>query len=143
MKDNGPTTHRFVCVLNKKVEIGRALNALGHLAVGLCSIYDDTSQFRFQTYVDAEGTEHKEISDNPFIVLKAKNGNKIRDLRNILREKSVPFTDYTNTMVEGTYLEQHRQTRKTREEDLEYFGICFFATHEEAKELTRKFSLYV
>ncbi|MDD3647261.1 MAG: DUF2000 domain-containing protein [Candidatus Dojkabacteria bacterium] len=142
MKDNGPTTHRFVCVLNKKIELGRALNALGHLAVGLHSLYDVTSQFRFQTYIDADGTEHNGISDNPFIVLKAKNSNKLRELRIILKDKGIPFTDYTNTMVEGTYLDQHKQTQGTKEADLEYFGICFIAEHEVAKELTKKFSLY-
>lgn len=142
MIDNGPTTHRYVCVLNKKVNIGRALNALGHLSVGLTALIKSEKGLRCQTYVDADKGVHNSISDNPFIVLKAKNSNKLRELRSLLIQADVPFTDFTNTMIEGTYLDQLKQTSETSEKDLEYFGICFFTTHKEAKLLTKKFSLY-
>lgn len=137
-----PTTYRFVCVINKKVEIGRALNALGHMTAGLVNLFEDRTDLRFQSYFDADGGEHRSISDNPFIVLKADNGNKIRQLRNQLIAEKILFTDFTHTMVEGTYADQQRQTQETKETDLDYFGICFFAEDEKAKELTRKFSLY-
>lgn len=137
-----PTTKQFICVINKKLEPGRALNAIGHMSVGLTALHDNYDELRFQTYVDKDGTEHPSISDNPFIVLKAKNGNQIRTLRNALREKGIPFTDFTDTMIEGTYVEQHQRTKETPEEELEYFGICFFMDKEESRELTKKFSLY-
>ena len=139
---NKPTTKQFICVINKKVEPGRAMNAIGHMSVGLTALFDNYDELRFQTYVDKDGTEHPSISDNPFIVLKAKNGNQIRTLRNALREKGVPFTDFTDTMIEGTYVEQHQRTKEAPEEELEYFGICFFMDKEASRELTKKFSLY-
>lgn len=141
--DSKPTDKQFVCVINKKIATGRALNALGHMAVGLTALFDDHKELRFQDYVDRDGTTHPSISDNPFIILKAKNGNQIRALRNTLHEKGVPFTDFTDTMVEGTYVEQHKRTRETPEEELEYYGICFFMDVRESRELTKKFSLYV
>ncbi len=137
-----PTTQQFVCVINKKVPTGRALNALGHMTAGLVSLHSDHSPLRFQTYIDKDGTEHPNISDNPFIVLKADNGNKVRTLRKALIEKGVPFTDFTDTMIEGTYAEQHDRTADTLEEDLEYYGICFFMNSLDSRELTKKFSLY-
>jgi hypothetical protein len=137
-----PTTHRFVCVLNKKIDLCRAMNTLGHMAAGLTALFEDTKALRFQDYIDADGGVHKSISDNPFIILRADNSNKIRALRNNLIEKEIPFTDFTHTMIEGTYVDQHNQTNETKEEDLEYHGICFFAKDEQAKELTKKFSLY-
>ncbi|HCR81607.1 MAG: hypothetical protein UX28_C0003G0161 [Candidatus Pacebacteria bacterium GW2011_GWA1_46_10] len=142
MQGDGVTTHRFVCVLSKKIENGRALNALGHMAAGLVGLIGKNDDFRFRDYVDADGNAHKNISDNPFIVLSAKNSNKLRTLKEELIEKNIPFTDFINTMVEGTYFEQHQRTNKTKEVDLEYFGICFFAEDYLAKQLTKKFSLF-
>lgn len=137
-----PTTQQFVCVLNKKISTGRALNALGHMTAGLIALHGDHDPLRFQTYIDKDGTEHPSISDNPFIVLKADNGNKIRTLRNSLIEKGIKFTDFTDAMIEGTYADQHERMLATPEADLEYFGICFFMNSAEARELTKKFSLY-
>jgi hypothetical protein len=137
-----PTTHRFVAVLNKKVEPGRAMNALAHMAAGLSSIVPDKENLRFDTYVDKDGNEHKSISDNPFIVLSSDNSNQIRTLRNKLIEENIPFNDFTSTMVEGTHVDQHKRTSETPELELEYWGICFFAQDYLSKELTKKFSLW-
>lgn len=141
---NIPTSNRFISVLSKKIETGRALNALGHMTAGLISLFEGKfDQFRFQTYLDGDKSLHLNISDNPFIVLKADNSNKIRTLRNELLARDIVFTDFTGTMVEGTFLEQHTRTNQTKEIDLEYFGITFFVDNETAKELTKKFSLYL
>jgi hypothetical protein len=137
-----PTTQQFICVLNKKILAGRALNALGHMTAGLIAQYDDPQELRFQTYIDKDETQHPSISDNPFIVLSAKNGNQIRTLRNNLIEKGIKFTDFTDTMVEGNYAEQHDRTQNTPEKELDYYGICFFMNAAESRELTKKFSLY-
>lgn len=137
-----PTTRQFVCVINKKIPTGRALNALGHMTAGLIALHEDLEPLRFQTYVDKDGGEHSSISDNPFIVLKADNGNKIRTLRNALIEKDIKFTDFTDTMIEGTYADQHKRTAVTPEAELDYWGICFFMNSTESRELTKKFSLY-
>jgi len=137
-----PTTQQFVCVINKKITAGRALNALGHMTAGLIALHDNLGPLRFQTYIDKDGTEHPSISDNPFIVLRADNGNKIRTLRNALIEKGIKFTDFTDTMIEGTYAEQHKRTSETPEEELNYYGICFFMDTTDSKELTKKFTLY-
>ena len=140
--DYKPTKDQFVCVINKKVPSGRALNALGHMTAGLIALYDDQTPLRFQTYVDKDGRKHPSISDNGFIVLSAKNGNQIRTLRNTLIQEGIPFTDFTDTMIEGTYADQHERTLATPEAELDYYGICFFMNATESRELTRKFSLY-
>jgi hypothetical protein len=137
-----PTIQQFICVINKKIPTGRALNALGHMTAGLVAMQEDLTPLRFQTYLDNDGTKHPSISDNPFIVLRADNGNKIRTLRNSLIEKGIKFTDFTDTMIEGTYAEQHDRTAQTLEVELEYYGICFFMNSADSRELTKKFSLY-
>ena len=135
-------THKFVAVLNKKIPVGNLMNALGHMAVGLSADYPKISEMRFDNYFDKDGGTHKNISDNPFIVLQADNSNKIRTLRNALIEKGVHFSDFTNTMTMGTYIEQQQRTKETPESELEYYGICLFGEIGQVNELTKKFSLW-
>lgn len=140
--NNQPTTHRFVAVLNKKIEAGKLMNALGHMAAGFTALYPDGVVLRFDNYFDKEGGQHSSISDNPFIVLSADNSNQIRTLRNNLKENNIPFTDFTNTMTVGTFAEQKQRTSETPEIELEYYGICFFGENTYLRELTKKFSLW-
>lgn len=118
------------------------MNALGHMAAGFTALFPDKEQLRFDTYFDKDKGEHKSISDNPFIVLSADNSNQIRTLRNTLKEASIPFNDFTNTMTVGTFAEQKQRTSETPEAELEYYGICFFGENNQLRELTKKFSLW-
>jgi hypothetical protein len=137
-----PTTHKFVAVLNKKIEIGKLMNALGHMAAGFGSSFSDKEAMRFDSYFDKDGGKHPNISDNPFIILSADNSNKIRTLRNDLIQNGIPFTDFTSTMTVGTFAEQKQRTKETPELELEYYGICFFGEKDKLSELTKKFSLW-
>ena len=137
--------HQFVAVINKKIPVGRALNALGHMSAGLSALFaneQNLDMLRFDNYSDADQNPHKYISDCGFIVLKAENSNKIRSLRENLIQKNIKFVDFVETMTIGSYLEQQEATSKLKESELEYFGICFFHEIQESKELTKKFSLY-
>lgn len=137
-----PQTHKFVAVLNKKIPEGRVMNALAHATAGLVAAYPDVKAMRFDDYLDANGGKHRSISDNPFIVLRADNSNKLRSLRQELLAADICFTDFTSTMTEGTYVEQRARTKQTQEEDLEYFVIVMFGEIEKVSPLTKKFSLW-
>jgi hypothetical protein len=133
---------RFVAVLNKKVEPGRIMNALAHMALGYSALYPNKEELLFESYFDKDGGEHPSISDYPFIVLSSDNSNQIRTLRNALKERNIVFNDFTSAMVEGTAEEQRERNRQTPELELEYYGICFFGEEEKFKELTKRFSLW-
>ncbi|PJE63118.1 DUF2000 domain-containing protein [Candidatus Roizmanbacteria bacterium CG10_big_fil_rev_8_21_14_0_10_39_6] len=137
-----PTTHKFVAVLNKKILVNILMNALAHMSAGLVGSYPEIAKMRFDTYTDKDGNSHKSISDNPFIILRADNSNKIRTLRYELITQSVHFVDFTSTMTVGTYIEQQKRTQETPEIELEYYGICLFGEMRAVNELTRKFSLW-
>ena len=140
-----PVTHKFVAVINKKVPVGNAMNAIAHLAAGLSALVAEkgqTADMRFDTYTDKDGNPHRSISDNPFIVLRADNSNQLRSFRQNLQAAGVPFDDFTNTMTEGTYAEQQKRTVATTEADLEYWGVCAFGEIEKLNALTKKFSLW-
>ena len=137
-----PISHKFVAVLNKKIPTNILMNALGHMAAGLASSYPNNADMRFDNYIDKDGNVHKNISDNPFIILVADNSNQIRNLRLSCAEKGVHYVDFTSTMTVGTYLEQQQKTKETPELELEYYGICLFGEISQINELTKKFSLW-
>lgn len=134
--------YKFVALLNKKIEVGKLMNALGHMAAGFSGMFPTKEEFKFASYFDKDGGEHPSISDNPFIILSADNSNQIRTLRNNLKEQKIPFNDFTSTMTVGTAEEQRQRTKETPEIELEYWGICFFGTVEQLNPLTKKFSLW-
>ena len=134
---------RFVAVLNKKYETGRLMNTLAHLTVGLVKSHSQNLEpLNIADYVDADGSIHPDLSDHPFIILKADNSNQIRNLRNTLIERKIYYTDFTNTMIQKSAQEQREITAKTKEIDFEYLGVCFFTDNETAREFTKKFSLF-
>jgi len=133
---------RFIAVLNKKIETGKLMNALGHMSAGLAGGFDHAQEMRFLEYQDKDGGIHPNISHFPFIVLQADNSNQIRKIRQQAVEQRLLFTDFTSTMTVGTSAEQLERTAATAEVDLEYFGICLFGSTEELKAVTGKFSLF-
>jgi len=118
------------------------MNALAHATAGLAAKYPNIDEMRFDAYVDKNGGSHANISDNPFIILRADNSNKLRTLRNALIDADVSFTDFTDTMTVGTYTEQQERTRNTPEADLEYYAVCMFGEANKLSEITKKFSLW-
>ena len=133
---------RFIAILNKKVEPGRLMNALGHITAGLSNGSEKSDEMCFLQYQDKDGGTHPNISHYPFIVLKADNSNKIRKVRNECIERNIPFSDFTSTMTIGTSQEQQDATKNTSEEELEYYAIVLFGSTDELREFTGKFSLY-
>lgn len=134
--------YRFIAVLNKKVEIGKLLNALGHMTAGLAGKIVNAEDMHFLHYRDADGGSHDGISHFPFIVVKADGPAQIRKVRSLALEQGIAFTDFTSTMTVGTSTEQLQQTAATSESDLEYYGICLFGETTRLRELTGKFSLF-
>ena len=133
---------KFIVVLNKKIEICKLMNALGHMAAGLAGGYGKQDEMCFLQYEDKDSGKHPNVSHFPFIVLQADNSNKIRTIRNEAIKRGIPFTDFTSTMTVGTSAEQVQATKLSSELDLEYYGICLFGTIVELKEITGKFSLF-
>jgi len=133
--------YKFVAVLNRRVKLPQLMNALGHMSAGLIS-QCQPADVQFLQYKDADGSTHPAISRYPFIILSAKNGNQIRTLRESAMRLAIPFTDFVNTMLGSSAEQQLDQTLRTKESELEYFGICIFGPAETLNDLTRKFSLF-
>ena len=132
---------KFVAVLNKKIEPGKAMNALAHMTVGLTSSNSDLDMGVIN-YEDKDGGAHK-ASKFPYIILKAKNSNQIRTLRDNLIEKKIPFASFTSAMTVGGWEDQAKRSKETPEAELEYYGICMLGEKSDLDELTKKFSLWI
>ncbi len=135
-----PFTHKLVAVMNEKIEIGTIMNALAHQCIGFGAALG-REPLRLSNYIDADGGEHPNISEMPFIILKA-NSNKIRNLRIEAPKQGIRFVDFTDTMTVGTYVEQLERTQQTKDENLVYYGIVLYGEWDKVTELTRKFSLW-
>lgn len=133
---------RFVAILNKKIEVGKLMNALGHMTAGLASKSGKAEEMCLLEYQDADGGVHPSISHFPFIILKADNSNKIRTVREEALRRNISFTDFTSTMTVGTSAEQQARTKSTPEAELDYYGICLFGSTTELREFTGKLSLF-
>lgn len=138
------TTHKFVAVLNRKVEPGRLMNALAHVTAGLLSTAtpEEKETMGFVDYLDSNGDNLGSMSKNGFIILSADNSNQLRTLRNAAKSAGMRTIQFTNTTCEGTYLDQIKNSAETAEESLEYFAIAMFGEKGALSALTKKFSLW-
>lgn len=132
--------NKLVAVMNEKIEPGVIMNALAHMCIGFGSDIGK-EPLRLTNYIDADGGSHPNISEMPFMILKA-NSNKIRALRLAAQEAGIQCVDFTDTMTVGTYIEQIERTKQTQEANLVYYGIVLFGDWTKVSEFTRKFSLW-
>lgn len=133
--------NKLVAVMNDKIEPGVVMNALAHMCMGFgAEIGKDL--LRLTHYIDADGGSHPHISEMPFMILKAKNSNKIASLKASALERGIKCVDFTDTMTIGTYQDQLERTQKTKGVDLNYYGIVLFGDWDTVSELTKKFSLF-
>ncbi len=132
--------NKLVAVMNEKIEPGVIMNALAHMCIGFGSAIGK-EPLRLTNYIDAEGGSHPNISEMPFMILKA-NSNKIRALREAALQAGIRCVDFTDTMTIGSYLEQIERTKETVDADLIYYGVVLFGNWDKVSELTRKFSLW-
>jgi hypothetical protein len=95
----------------------------------------------FVEYLDADGNVHP-VSALPLVVLSAKNSNQIRTAGLAAIRTCLPYADFTETMTRDTFVEQMDRTRVTREQDLDYWGLCMFGLKDVLDPITRKFSLW-
>ena len=139
-------THKVVAIINKNLEPSIALNAIGHMALGLTARAakerpEALEEMRFLNYQDKDGGNHAFISALSLIVLRG-TSNEIRKLRNEFQAAGILSTDFTNQMTGETYVEQLERSQNTHEAELQYYGICAFGSKDELDILTRKLSLW-
>lgn len=135
--------YKFVAVINEKIEIGKALNAIAHMALSLVNIADEETREKmsFIDFPDKDNELHKSISGLSLIVLKGRNG-EIKKVRRQLAEENILFVDFLETMTGDTYAEQLVKTKELGKEEHNYFGLLGFGEIDKISPITKRLSLY-
>jgi hypothetical protein len=133
---------KLVAVLNEKIGAGIAMNALAHMALGLGASVEDKAGFRFVDYADGDGNSHPNISELPFIILKTKNPDELKELRKELINRNVRFVDFPGFINSIGTFESPEKSKQFKGESIEYYGIVMYGDWDVVTELTRKFSLW-
>ncbi len=136
-------THKFVALLNKSLEAGKALNAVAHCCAGLTSAASEEvrEKMSFIDFTDKDGVIHKSISGLSLIVLRGSN-NELKKARAKFIENGIHFTDFTQTMTGDTYKEQLTKTAEVTEEQMEYYCVAAFGEKTIIDPITKRFSLW-
>lgn len=133
--------NKLVAIVNKQIETGVLMNAVAHMCLGF-GAHMGPEDLHLMDYKNAEGFAYPNISKMPFIILREKNSNKIGVLLMKAKEAGLQYSVFTNTMTEGTWADQEARTLVTKQEDIIYYGLVLFGSHEVVSDLTRKLSLY-
>lgn len=135
--------YKFVAIVNEKIEMGKALNAIAHMGLGLVNIADEETKEKmsFVDFPDKDEELHKSISGLSLIVLGGKN-NEIKKARRQFKEEGILFVDFIETMTGDTYAEQLVKTKEINTEEHNYFGLLAFGEIEKINPITKRLSLY-
>jgi hypothetical protein len=136
-------THKFVAIVNKTIDTGKAMNAVAHSCAGLlASAPDDLKEkMDFMDFVDKDNVAHKSISGLSLIVLRGSNG-ELKKARRQFIEHNIHFVDFTETMTGDTYREQLERTSQVSSEDLAYYCVAAFGEKDILDPITKRLSLW-
>ena len=134
-------SYKFYAVVFDGLEEGKRANAIGHMSVGLGSVLRP-EDLRATPYVSADGVTFSNISEWPFIVLRA-NLSKLRKLyEGVITDGTIPHAEFLETMRLGpTYKEQIEATKAKSTAENKILGITIFGTVSKLEPLVKKFSL--
>jgi len=133
---------KIVAVLAANLEVGVALNVIGHLAVSIGAYADEDIMGR-KVLVDSSGIGHMGISKYPFIITKVKPGRLKRLVDDARKEEHLLLVDYPKQMLTtGHDDELYEEISKVENENIEYLGAVMYGDSKVVSELTGKFTLW-
>ncbi|WP_425362991.1 DUF2000 family protein [Candidatus Tisiphia endosymbiont of Hybos culiciformis] len=103
-------------ILNQDIPFGKSLNALGHMSLGMGHRFPEGKMPAVEVYFA--------------------DGDSIRKVREECQSRlGSVFSDFTNTMTEGTAEEQLKRTSETPVESLQYYGITICTDTDTVEEI--------
>ncbi|HEX9153260.1 MAG TPA: DUF2000 family protein, partial [Candidatus Saccharimonadales bacterium] len=136
------SNYQLAVILNKNVEIGRALNAASHAVSGFVGTLSDPSQLHYLEYRDKTGEYDSIISHHPTIVLQAKDSQELFKAYRKAITENLPVNTFIETMTLGPSLEEMDIVKDKSIEELEFWGVVLFGSTEDVRKVTKDFQLY-
>ena len=133
---------KIVTILSSNLEIGIAMNVVGHLAISI-GAYAEKDIMGRSTLIDASGIVHLGISKYPFIITKVKPNRLRQAIEEARLNKNILVADYPKQMLEtGHDDELNEAIEQAQENSMEYLGAIMYGTTEEINKITGRFSLW-
>lgn len=134
---------RLSIVLRAGLAPGVAMNACGHLALGMAGVIDAATlavrDFRSPTH----GLPIATLSDHPIIVLKAASSDMLQLLyRDALMHPELVARVFCDTFFKGSVDEQANVIASIALDDLALAGVALFGPHAAMSGITRRLPLF-
>lgn len=133
---------KLVAVLASSLEVGQALNVLGHLAIAI-GVNADGHLLGRPRLLDGSGVAHLGIARYPLIVTKTKLTRLSRLIREARRCSDLLMADYPEQMLSTGHDDELAESLAcVKEDQLRYLGALFYGKAELVTQWTGKFSLW-
>ncbi len=132
---------KVVAVLSSDLEMGVALNVLGHMAISIGAYGQDL--MGRPCLLDASACSHLGVAKYPFIITKLK-ASKLKTLvQQVRREKNILIADYPEEVLTTAHDDELASAiASISEESIKYLGAILYGDAEAINKLTSKFSLW-
>jgi hypothetical protein len=137
------STFKIIALLNKRIETGKAMNALAHCMAGAVNHMGEEGRtaLKFLNFVDAGGQTYPSISARSFVILRGTESD-IRKARQRSIEAGISAVCFSESMTGETYREQLQRTSETPSEAMSFFALVLAGPAELLNPITKKYSLW-
>lgn len=134
---------KIVVVLASNLDIGVALNVVGHMAIALGAHCSDDDLMGRAQLIDASGKAHTGISKYPVIITKIKQGKLRRVLEDARTKPGMFIVDYPAQMLTTGHDDELAESIAGVEEaQISYLGFLLYGDRKTIDELTGRFTLW-
>lgn len=132
---------RYSIALNRQLDIGTQLNALGHVSVGLAHLAPMGEQ-AMRPFHDAEQRAVGLMSDHPLIVLEGANSGKLQSAYLQALFQGLTCNAFVLDMKDGEPIDQEAIVRNKTPDTLVFVAIGCWGEADALRGVMKRFSLY-